>query len=65
MKNDEPTTFIPLSLATGRVLKGLTEHREREHREGSKSDCQAQAEKTADGHAGHEIVNELHHTLRI
>jgi hypothetical protein len=63
MENDEPTSFIPLSLPTGRVLKRLTEHREREHREGSESNCEKQAEKAASSHAGHEIVNELkHHT---
>jgi hypothetical protein len=65
MKNDEPTHFTSLGRQAHLLVKRLTEHREREHREGSKSDCQAQAEKTADGHAGHEIVNELHHTLRI
>lgn len=60
MTTDEPTTFISLSLATARVSKGLTEHRERKHREGSESNCETQAEQATDGHAGHEIVNELH-----
>jgi hypothetical protein len=63
--DDEPTTFISLSLATARVLKGLTEHREIHHREGSESDCEKQAEKAASSHAGHEIVNELKHHIPL
>jgi hypothetical protein len=61
MKTDDDVPhFTLLGRQALAVMKRLTEHRERKHREGSESNCETQAEQATDDHAGHEIVNELH-----
>jgi hypothetical protein len=63
MKNEDD--FTSLGRQAHLLVKRLTEHREREHREGSESNCDKEAEKAASSHASHEIVNELKHHIPL